>query len=219
MECKTAKALTGGMKKTLLLSLIGMVLSTASYAHVGLKSPTGGEVLAPGSTVTISWEILIEHNTLNWDLYYSVDGGETWITIKEDIPVETLSYDWAVPHVQTSEGRVRIVMDNGEEGTYEDSSENFTIGVLTGVIEPADEQKISLYPNPLTDHGFLDIRDLNGDMYRVTIYNMTGQVVQEIVNINSRRVRIEKSGLSHGLYLLQLSGDGNVLAELKLEVE
>ena len=100
---------------------------TASlYAHVELDYPQGGETFNVGQTVNIQWHIAIAHNTLNWDLLYSTDGGSTWEPIQMDLPPGSLSYAWVVPSTVTTQARVSVIQDNSATD-YQDESLNFTI--------------------------------------------------------------------------------------------
>ena len=113
------------MKHTLILFLALLTFGQLK-AHVNLTSPQGGEVFQPGQTVNIQWEIVIQHNTLNWDVYFSGDGGSTWEIIRADLDASLLNYQWTVPQINTTQGRIKIVQDN-VEFDYEDISGNFTI--------------------------------------------------------------------------------------------
>ena len=97
-------------------------------AHVELDYPVGGESFTTGQTVTIQWHIAIAHNTLNWDLFYSSDGGSTWETIQMDLPPGSLSYTWTVPSNVTSQARVSVIQDNSAQD-YQDESLDFNIVV------------------------------------------------------------------------------------------
>src|SRR4030095_14438606 len=98
-------------------------------AHVILDYPQGGETFIVGETVTIQWHVYIPHNTINWDLYFSSDGGNTWQLIQLDIPVGQLTYQWEVPDNLTSLGKVKVIQDNTLED-YQDISGNFNIEVI-----------------------------------------------------------------------------------------
>ncbi len=114
-----------------LISKIAFILLLQGFAgtllaHVELDYPVGGETFNPGQTVTIQWHIAIPHNTLNWDLLYSLDGGNSWEAIQMDLPAGSLSYNWIVPSNITSQARVSVIQDNS--GTdYQDESTNFNI--------------------------------------------------------------------------------------------
>jgi hypothetical protein len=118
-------------------------------AHVELDNPLGGETFIVGQTVTIEWHIAIPHNTLNWDVLFSSDGGATWAFIQMDLPVGSLSYSWVVPDIITSQARVSVIQDNS--GTdYQDESMNFTIQapsmlpfIVSGAIDTTIESNIA----------------------------------------------------------------------------
>lgn len=95
-------------------------------AHVSLDNPVGGETYTVGQTVTIQWHITIPHNTLNWDILFSPDGGATWTYIYQDLPVGNSSYQWVVPSTITTQARVSVIQDN-DGMDYQDESNNFTI--------------------------------------------------------------------------------------------
>lgn len=104
-----------------------------TFAHVILDSPVGGENYDPDQIVKIRWTINVPHTQNNWDLYFSSDGGSTWQNLALDLPVAQLYYDWTVPEIETSQAKIKIVMDN--EGTnYEDDSGNFLIGIFIPLI-------------------------------------------------------------------------------------
>src|SRR5687768_12715682 len=95
-------------------------------AHVYLDYPYGGETFEAHTIVTIQWHIAIPHNQLNWDLYFSSDGGNTWQPIQLDLPVSQVTYTWVVPSISTSEARISVIQDNTEMD-YQDETTDFTI--------------------------------------------------------------------------------------------
>ncbi|MBL0006865.1 MAG: T9SS type A sorting domain-containing protein [Saprospiraceae bacterium] len=101
-----------------------------SKAHVALDYPQGGETFIVGQTIVIEWHIVAPHITLNWDLFFSVDGGETWDTLQMDIPTSQLSYEWEVPDSITTQARIQVFQDN-EGQNYLDNSMDFTIAPNT----------------------------------------------------------------------------------------
>ncbi len=114
-----------------LFTKIAFILSVLFFsfnarAHVVIDYPKGGETLTSGSMVTIQWHIAIPHNTLNWDLYFSSNGGTTWQVIQLDLPAGDLSYVWQVPATAGTQSRVKVIQDNSDQD-YEDQSMNFTI--------------------------------------------------------------------------------------------
>ena len=123
--------------------------SSKVLAHVGLDYPVGGETFIQGQTITIAWHIVAFHQQLNWDLYFSEDGGDTWQPIQLNIPVDTQTYHWVVPAIETSLGRIRIYQDNVEQD-YLDISADFSIVPNTSppsLDAPADHLIVNCGPS------------------------------------------------------------------------
>jgi hypothetical protein len=100
------------MKKSAFLLLLGVSVMFQLRGHVDMINPMGGETYHPGDEVKVEWEETQSHNTLNWDLLFSMDGGLSWDTVKADITLESHSYQWTVPETTTVQGQIRIVQDN-----------------------------------------------------------------------------------------------------------
>ena len=113
------------ISRIILIALMQCCAGTL-LAHVELDNPLGGKTFTVGQTVTIEWHIAIPHNTLNWDVLFSSDGGATWASIQMDLPVGSLSYSWVVPNIITSQARVSVIQDNSGQD-YQDERMNFTI--------------------------------------------------------------------------------------------
>ena len=113
------------MKNYLTLILL-FALGLQAYGHVELIRPQGGEVFTVGEEVQVEWKVIIPHDSQNWDLLFSPDGGQSWEAIQTDISIDVLTYNWTVPDVATSQGRIQIVQDNSSMD-YADTSEDFTI--------------------------------------------------------------------------------------------
>ena len=99
-------------------------------AHVTLDSPNGGEILAVGEVVTVEWTVAIQHNTENFDLWYSISGPNgPWIPIALDLAVgdptagSVHTFQWIVPIDPSQQVRVRVQQDNGGID-YEDVSDD-----------------------------------------------------------------------------------------------
>ena len=83
--------------------------------------PAGGEGLVPGQSETIRWDAFGETGSFTID--YSLDGGQTWININDNLPASWRSYPWIVPNVVSDEAKIRITRD----GQSDESKANFTI--------------------------------------------------------------------------------------------
>src|SRR5688500_5113711 len=110
----------------ILCMIIMQSLSYNAKAHVYLDYPYGGETFQGNTLITLEWHIAIPHNQLNWDLYFSTDGGNSWQPIQLDLPVSQTTFTWVVPSIATSTARISVIQDNTEMD-YQDESMNFTI--------------------------------------------------------------------------------------------
>ncbi len=190
-----------------LLFTLGLLLSfMTAFSHVGLDYPAGGENFHPGQTVTIQWHIIIPHNTQNWDLYFSDDGGTNWQEVQLNISVGTLSYNWTVPDDITDQGRIKVVMDNAG-GNYEDVSGDFSISAVSGILTAEDIPSVKIYPNPA--HNYAEIKSEPGDdITGLQLLSPGGSIIQSFdINQNhtgyeGRRISLE--GLPKGMLYLRV---------------
>ena len=95
-------------------------------AHLIL--PTGGEFLVSGTKETVEWTATdTDNNTIpQVDLYYSVDGGNTYehIVTTDD----TGYYSWTVPEVLTDEAKLKVIATSADfDQSVAVSKEIFTI--------------------------------------------------------------------------------------------
>jgi hypothetical protein len=77
----------------------------SSPPSITIDIPNGGELLYPGSQYPIAWIPggIIEHVSID----YSMDGGNSWISIDTDAPGDLL-YDWTVPDTPSTNCLVRV---------------------------------------------------------------------------------------------------------------
>jgi hypothetical protein len=111
------------------LALASVLVASPALAHVELDAPNGGETLVIGESYEVVWSVLIQHDTINWDLFYSVESDNgPWEPIALDLPPGDIgpgavhSFDWLVPDTPADEAWVRVVMDN-TGFDYEDVSD------------------------------------------------------------------------------------------------
>ncbi|MCB0668042.1 MAG: hypothetical protein KDC80_19580, partial [Saprospiraceae bacterium] len=114
------------MRLFLVLSLICSAL-TFTEAHVVLETRLTNASFEPGQTIGITWFILVDHDQIDWNLYFSQDGGDSWEPIEEGLPIEQLSYDWIAPHLESDKMLVQIVQHNNVTENYFDISDTFKI--------------------------------------------------------------------------------------------
>jgi uncharacterized protein (TIGR02145 family) len=94
-----------------------------------ITAPDGGETWYRGTTQTITWTKSGSF-TLGFDLQYSANGGSSWNTIANGIPVSSTSYPWSIPTDIPSSNQYRIKIIgyyNCSLSTTNMSANNFTI--------------------------------------------------------------------------------------------
>ena len=177
-----------------------IILIGSAKAHVKPDFPVGSETFTAGDTVNIQWHIQVQHPIMNWDLYFSPDGGITWQEIQIDLDPSALNYLWEVPRVATQQGRVMIYMDNSVGPDYQDESGDFTIEVM-----------------PITIHvlgDFLTIQEaINASVDGDTIEVHPGTYIENI-NFNGHSIILASLFLHFGdsSAILSTIIDGNFLS-------
>jgi hypothetical protein len=104
-------------------SILGMVEVTA---------PNGGESWLAGTPHTITWA---SSGITNVKLYYSVNGGATWMTIVTSIAASSWSYDWIVPGTPGTTCIVKI-SDASNDAVSDQSNAVFTISGALALTSP-----------------------------------------------------------------------------------
>ena len=121
------------------LAVVLGLFASPAQGHVNLLAPNGGEEMegCPPPTFTITWKILIFHNQLNWDLWYSTNSAVgPWISIIQNLPPGSSAvgsihtYNWTVPPVAADTVWVRVRMDNSGTDYYDVSNLPFSITPL-----------------------------------------------------------------------------------------
>lgn len=110
------------------------LFSTSGYAHVGLNEPIGSESLVVGSTFQIEWQVHVQHDTIDWDLWYSTESDTgPWEEIALDLPLgdptegALHAYDWLIPDMPDSSVWVQVRQDNDQDDDWYDESGAFSI--------------------------------------------------------------------------------------------
>ena len=126
--------------------VVSYLLSSPASAHVTLDAPNGGEELEVGSSYTIEWHILIAHDLLNWDLWYSITGPNgPWIDIAMNLSPgngavgSVHTYEWVIPDAVSDQVRVRVRMDNYFDSDYYDISNGDLSIIPEAAITPPDD--------------------------------------------------------------------------------
>jgi len=87
--------------------------------------PNGEEVWLMGSVHQIRWDQHLSH-TDHLIIQYSRDGGASWFRIAQYIQAFTFGYWWQVDNFPTTQGRIKILLQEDRFITDE-SDANFTV--------------------------------------------------------------------------------------------
>jgi hypothetical protein len=98
---------------------------TPPASPLTIIQPNGGEVWAAGSVHQIKWDRNLRHSD-HLIIQYSRDGGASWFGIAQDIPAFTFGYWWQVDNFPTTQGRVKILLQENQSITHQ-SDANFTV--------------------------------------------------------------------------------------------
>jgi len=180
-------------------------------AHVGLIEPKGGETFTVGSIMSIEWEEQVNHGASKWELYFSMDDGNTWNVIANNIDKAILTYSWKIPDtVATDHGKIKVIQNNVNGSDYNAISGAFKISDVTGIYSTGDPQNIvsfelePAYPNPF--NGIITIRfTLNSSSnVDITIYNSAGEQIDKLVHNNFHQgkhlIRWKPNNVASGIY-------------------
>lgn len=188
---------------SIIISYIFFSFNTLS-AHVGLDYPKGGETFSVGDTVNVQWHNIVLHNPVDWDLYFSSDGGNVWTSLQLDIPKDQFEYQWIIPNILTQEAQIKIVQDN-VGANYEGSSSSFTIqektlNVFDSSQTPETPFLMQNYPNPFnpsTTIQFIVPKEAN---VRISVFDIIGNEIKSLVN----------SKLLEGHHMVEWNGTNNL---------
>ena len=196
------------------LSLFLFLSSSYSlFAHVELDNPVGGETFVSGTTVTIQWHITIAHNTLNWDLLFSPDGGNSWEPIQFDLPAGNLSYQWHVPDGATSLARVSVIQDNDAQD-YQDESSNFTITSTPTAVTELNGIALKIFPNPAQEMLTIDFDRSESLFADIILFNSFG-IPMWYFEDKTNSMMIPVRQFANGIYFLQIrTNEGTITRKI-----
>lgn len=132
---------------------------------VSLKSPNGGESLRGGDTFTISWT---STNATAHNLLFQANGvGDVPKTIVSGLDAGIKEFQWKVPNIATSRGRVIVVAEGASGRADSDSSNNdFTIAATQQIPGPTvtsiivTNKKIKIVGSGLSAGTVLTVNDM-----------------------------------------------------------
>ncbi|MBI3502880.1 MAG: T9SS type A sorting domain-containing protein [Bacteroidetes bacterium] len=187
-----------------------------------LTYPKGGECWPNNAVRFINWISAIPSNhSSSVKIEYSTAGNSgPWTVIANAAPNNGI-YQWNVPaSVNSSNCFIRITAtDNITSKTAVTMNGNpFNMGCnssTTAILEEENTSAVSVYPNPFTSSVTISSEMQNCS---VNIFDLTGNAVRKISNVNQFPFTIERGNLSSGIYFLELRNE-NKVERTKLVIE
>ncbi len=71
-----------------------------------LNYPAYGGVLKAGSEIQINWTSFLTSTFFNLD--YSIDNGQNWVSIGRNLNLPTYTYNWTVPNISSNSVKIRV---------------------------------------------------------------------------------------------------------------
>lgn len=92
-------------------------------ANITLYYPNGGELIAQGLSVDITWNAI---NVNNLSIEYSINNGLSWNLITNSVPASAGSFSWQIPNIPCDSALVRL-SDNSNSLISDQSTTVFSI--------------------------------------------------------------------------------------------
>ncbi|PKP00919.1 MAG: hypothetical protein CVU11_16775, partial [Bacteroidetes bacterium HGW-Bacteroidetes-6] len=96
-------------------------------ANISVTSPTGTEMWDACTTETITWTSTGTSN--NYNIYYSVNSGASWVLIAGNYSTLTKTYDWTIPNISSANCRIKVT-DAANSSYYGISAADFTLSTV-----------------------------------------------------------------------------------------
>ena len=128
--------------------------------------------------------------------------GKMNFTIRDDILRNS-----AIRNMDLTISNIRLIRnDNTEIGTNPQTGV-VSVNTATG-IENSNGYSVAVFPNPAK--GLLNIHTENAQIESINMYNISGQLVKQLNNVNSNNSSFNVNELSQGVYMIQITTDKGV---------
>lgn len=116
--------------------------------------------------------------------------------------------NWASSNWNNTYGTIPGVSFNFDaQNTFSNYCNDACSGVLTSIDELPVNYELKVFPNPFSSSTNIEIPNKGDESYTLLIYDMLGNQLRFVDNLNSNNVKIEKNNLPGGLYFFELSSD------------
>lgn len=143
------------------------------------------------------------------------NGGLNWIELQTDEKNKIMSDIYIINDT------IGFVIGGGK---YDGSQWGVILKTMNGGVLGFNEINLKLklltvYPNPFTNLTVIEFENKKKEKHTLTLYNITGQLVQQIDNIITRKIEIERKNLTAGFYFFKLQNSNEIVGTGKLIIE
>jgi hypothetical protein len=190
---------------------LNLYLSTPASPTLNIAPlhPQGAECFMPNSVQFLTWNSSVPvNNTATVTIEFSQFGTSgPFASIASNIP-NSGNYQWTLPNIVSNNCLLRYTINDGNTNQIVTMSTPFGIGAcnLTTDIENAGttETNLTVYPNPLSENGYIQFIATNELNTTITITDVTGKIVNELKADNLRegenKIAFDASQLQAGVY-------------------
>ncbi len=180
----------------------------AAAKQLLLVSPSSDESIEIPGNIDIVWEST-GLEKINID--YSTDEGASWKTVKSNLTALSRRHNWSPVFTRTLRVLLRI-SDSDDAGLSDTHSFSLVYKTTTSVDDgqeiPAGDFLYQNYPNPFNPSTQIEYTLRQESNVILSIYNMIGEKVAELVNAFQRpgkySVNFNGNGLTSGFYFYQI---------------
>lgn len=173
------------------------------------------EIVAGGENTEITWNF---DNVNLFDIEFSVDGGNTWELVANDVDAASNSIVWYVPNINTDNAKLRAIYNDTPSLEYDRVS--FVITPNTDVVDPAAYGYTlgNATPNPFNTTTEITFSIPEREVVTAELYSVDGNKVATVINgqsfgAGSHTLTIDSEGLATGTYIVYVKVDQFTLTQ------
>jgi hypothetical protein len=205
--------------------------AVTTFCGSGPTGPGNGGYADGNSTSAI----LNTPTEVHWDTLGNILIGDTYNSLvrKADSmgTVSTIAGDGTAGFVNGNSTAAEFNHDRGiicnktEDSIYVVDGNNNVVRLIVpgslGIDEKnAANYEVNVYPNPFNDNATVA---LDGNIHltdaTLRVYNVFGQTVETINNVNSNKITIEKGNMPNGIYIYHLFNEGAIIGKGRFVIE
>ncbi len=162
--------------------------------------------------------VVIRTGTLG-EVYIGTDMG---VYFTDDSMNDWVSYNTGLPNVMVYDLAIAYSTEKLRAGTFGRGMWESNLNSNTsppGISESRIDEgaEMTLYPSPASDRITVELNNLEGNDYKVIIYNVVGGVIDQKTNVLDGKFTLDTSEYTAGIYFVSLTSDSSYLIR-KFEV-